>query len=74
MLYYTGYQTRSGIDGTIFARLPTNDDPDSLPDFQLTFIARASENENIKRAIQRMNNRVCIIVYLHKTVLKSTHD
>lgn len=74
MLYYTGYKTRSGIDATIFARLPTNDDPDGLPDLQLTLIARASENENIKCAIQRMNNRVCIVVYLHITVLKSTYD
>ncbi|CAC5424412.1 unnamed protein product [Mytilus coruscus] len=57
LFYKTGFQTRSGIDGTIFSRLPTNDDPYGLPDLQLTFIARASENENIKCAIQRMNNR-----------------
>lgn len=65
ILYNTGFQTRFGIDGTIFSRLSTNDDPYGLPDLQLTFIARAAENENIKCAIQRMNNRVCIIFKLH---------
>lgn len=65
MLYYTGVQTRSGIDGAIFARLPTNHDLDFLPDLQLTFIANAFEGENIKCAIQRMNHLVYIYLYLH---------
>ncbi|VDI33911.1 Hypothetical predicted protein [Mytilus galloprovincialis] len=56
IFYKKGVQTRSGIDGAIFARLPTNHDLDFLPDLQLTFIANAFEGENIKCAIQRMNH------------------
>ncbi|XP_076115931.1 oxygen-dependent choline dehydrogenase-like [Mytilus galloprovincialis] len=56
VFYKKGIQTRSGIDGTIFARLPKNHGLDSLPDLQLTFIARAFEAENIQCAIQRMNH------------------
>ncbi|CAG2198766.1 unnamed protein product [Mytilus edulis] len=56
VFYKKGIQTRSGIDGTIFARLPNNHGLDSLPDLQLTFIARAFEAENIQCAIQRMNH------------------